>query len=179
MTKQKTNRQQNGQTAATKKTSDHNARTRLWSTIAVVSVLAVVGAVLFLAPSFKNNVDATEITMYKSPSCGCCGKWADHLSDAGFEVKTINRDNMSSIKSSAGVTPELQSCHTALVGGYVIEGHVPAADIRRLLQERPKVTGLTAPGMPMGSPGMEGSRKDPYKVLTFDKNGKTTVYAEH
>jgi len=119
------------------------------------------------------------ITVYKSPTCGCCSKWADHLRKEGFKVKTENTNNMKSVKSMAGVEPKLASCHTALIDGYVIEGHVPAADIKRLLKERPKVKGLSAPGMPMGSPGMEAPRKQAYQVLSFDKDGKTAVFAQH
>ena len=103
------------------------------------------------------GVSAGEITVYKSPTCGCCNKWVSHLRDAGFKVNTINSDDLESIKLSAGVQPFLQSCHTALVDGYVVEGHVPASDIKRLLQERPAVTGLAVPGMPAGSPGMENT----------------------
>ena len=123
--------------------------------------------------------DAIEITVYKSTTCKCCDKWVDHLRDAGFTVTSQNSSDMNIIKSSTGVKPKLQSCHTALVEGYVIEGHVPASDIRRLIQERPAVSGLTVPGMPIGSPGMEGPYKDPYDVLTFDQKGQTKVYARH
>jgi hypothetical protein len=121
----------------------------------------------------------SEITVYKSPTCGCCSKWVDHLRDNGFEVKTVDLSDMRRIKSMSGVKPEHASCHTAKVDGYVIEGHVPASDIKRLLKERPAVTGLSAPGMPMGSPGMEGPRSDPYEVITFDKQGRTSVFSRH
>jgi len=119
------------------------------------------------------------ITVYKSPSCGCCSKWVKHLQDSGFEVNAINRNDMNSVKAEAGIPRQLASCHTAVVGGYVIEGHVPAADIKRLLKERPAVAGLTAPGMPMGSPGMEGPRQDSYDVLTFTKEGDSTVFSSY
>lgn len=119
------------------------------------------------------------VTVYKSPTCGCCGAWVEHLKANGFEVQTHNTERMSQVKQALGVQPQHASCHTAEVGGYVIEGHVPAADIHRLLQEKPAVTGLTVPGMPMGSPGMEGPRKDPYQVLTFDRDGNSRVYAEY
>ncbi|MFV1974012.1 MAG: DUF411 domain-containing protein [Thiohalobacterales bacterium] len=119
------------------------------------------------------------ITVYKSPTCGCCTKWVSHLQENGFEVEPINRQNMNEVKTEAGIPRKLASCHTAMVGGYVIEGHVPAADIKRLLKERPEVAGLTVPGMPMGSPGMEGHRKDNYKVLTFTRTGDTTVFSRH
>ncbi len=122
---------------------------------------------------------AEEIEVYKSPTCGCCSKWVDHLEDAGFDVKAYNHGNMSDVKNQLGITPSQQSCHTATINGYVIEGHVPANDIKRLLTEKPDIHGLTVPGMPMGSPGMEGHRKDKYDVLAIDKQGKTSVYSRY
>ena len=122
---------------------------------------------------------APVVTVYKSPTCGCCNDWVDHLKENGFEVKTHDSNNMGGIKQRLGVTPQLASCHTAMVDGYVIEGHVPARDIKRLLEQRPKVTGLTVPGMPMGSPGMEGHRVDKYDVLTFDKAKNTEVFSRY
>ena len=119
------------------------------------------------------------ISVYKSPTCGCCSAWVDHLKENGFEVKSYNSNDMGGIKQRLGVTPELASCHTAMVDGYVLEGHVPARDIKRLLEQRPKVTGLTVPGMPMGSPGMEGDRVDKYDVLTFDKAKNTEVFTRY
>ena len=119
-----------------------------------------------------------EMTVYKSPTCGCCSKWVDHVKAAGFTVKTIDQSDLSELKADLGVTKALSSCHTALVGGYVIEGHVPAADIQRLLKEHPKIVGLAAPGMPGAGPGMDTS-KEPYDVLAFDSAGKTTVWAHH
>ena len=123
---------------------------------------------------------AAEITVYKSSTCGCCDKWIEHLQANGFTVKAQNVADIMPYKSANGVPPALASCHTAKVDGYVIEGHVPAADIKRLLKERPKVLGLSVPGMPIGSPGMEqGAHKERYDVLTFDNAGKTSVYARH
>jgi len=125
---------------------------------------------------------ATEITMYKAPNCGCCSSWGDTLKTAGFTVVEIKHDDMDVIKQKYGVSDELASCHTALVGGYIIEGHVPAADVQRLLKEKPKdVVGLTAPGMPQQSPGMQPDMLLPknYDVLAFDKNGNTTVYSHY
>lgn len=119
------------------------------------------------------------ITVYKSPTCGCCTAWIEHLKANGFAVQAHDSGNMNQIKQLLGVRPQHSSCHTAEVSGYVIEGHVPAADIRRMLQEKPAVAGLTVPGMPMGSPGMEGARKDPYQVLTFDTAGNSQVYADY
>lgn len=123
--------------------------------------------------------DAREVTVYKSPTCGCCTLWAEHLAEAGFEVREVERAEMIPVKKELGVPLELASCHTAVVGGYVLEGHVPAEDVARLLTERPAVEGLAVPGMPMGSPGMEGPRKDEYRVITFGGEVGQRVWAEH
>lgn len=121
-----------------------------------------------------------EIAVYKSPNCGCCGDWVDHLKANGFEVDVTDTNDLNSIKVEAGLTRELAACHTAFVDGYVIEGHVPATDIHRLLDQAPQAHGLSVPGMPMGSPGMEiGDRKDNYQVLLFNKAGQTRVFADH
>lgn len=125
------------------------------------------------------SVLATEIDVYKSPTCGCCSKWVKHLRDNGFTVRAHDVQNVAPYKIKYGVSQPLASCHTATVNGYTIEGHVPAADIKRLLKEKPKVTGLAVPGMPMGSPGMEGHRKDAYNVFSFDPNGNVKVFASH
>ena len=125
----------------------------------------------------QSAAQATDIVVYKSPSCGCCKKWVSHLEKNGYSVEVHNQHDMSPIKAEYGVPRRLQSCHTAKVGDYVIEGHVPADEIDRLLKEKPQITGLAVPGMPMGSPGMEGPRKDPYEVLTFQDNGKTSVFS--
>ncbi|HAC28244.1 DUF411 domain-containing protein [Marinobacter sp. tcs-11] len=123
---------------------------------------------------------AQSIHVYKSPTCGCCGDWIDHLEENGFDVTATNSDDMGKIKAEAGLIPGLGSCHTAFVDGYVIEGHVPADDIKRLLAEAPKATGLSVPGMPAGSPGMEmGDRKDHYKVILFNDQGQTRIFNEH
>lgn len=122
---------------------------------------------------------APTITVYKSPTCGCCNAWVDHLRENGFRVAATNTNALDSIKRRHGVEAGHASCHTAIVGSYVVEGHVPAADIRRLLAERPAVTGLAVPGMPAGSPGMEGPYKESYEVLAFTRGGRTTVFAKH
>ncbi len=119
------------------------------------------------------------VLVYKTSFCGCCGKWVTHLEENGFETSVKEVATVAPLKAKHGVADQLVSCHTALIDGYVIEGHVPAEDIVRLLEERPDATGLTVPGMPMGSPGMEGSRRDPYEVLLFDKQGRTTVFSRH
>ncbi|HEV8261445.1 MAG TPA: DUF411 domain-containing protein [Burkholderiales bacterium] len=107
------------------------------------------------------------ITVYKNPTCGCCEKWAQYLQKEGFEVKAVNRDDLAAIKKQAGVQPAMSACHTALVDGYVIEGHVPAQAIRKLLQERPDTRGLSVPGMPANSPGM-GEMDGKLKTLTLE-----------
>jgi len=119
------------------------------------------------------------ITVYKSSSCGCCSKWVRHLQDNGFDVNVIDTNDMNSVKSQAGIPPRLAACHTAVVGDYIIEGHVPADDIKRLLKEQPKIAGLAVPGMPMGSPGMEGGRHDAYKVMSFTKNNDSEVFSRY
>ena len=127
----------------------------------------------------QRTVKAEDVIVYKSPTCGCCSEWIKHLEENGFSVKAEDLRNVNQIKAELGVPNKLRSCHTAKIGDYVIEGHVPAQEITRLLKERPQVKGLAVPGMPMGSPGMEGPRKDRYDVLTFDKNGKSSVYASY
>lgn len=141
---------------------------------------ALVVLVLFsIATIAVMPAHAQEITVYKTPSCGCCTKWVDHLAENGFEVTVQSLDDLSPVKSRLGVPQELQSCHTAEIDGYVIEGHVPAGDIERLLEERPDATGIAVPGMPVGSPGMEyGARKDPYDVILFGGD-EQKVYASH
>jgi hypothetical protein len=140
-------------------------------------------AVLLLAASSVGAAAQTPATapapvaVYKSATCGCCAKWNDHMRTAGFEVNSTDLPDVAAVKDKHGVPPALRSCHTAIVGGYVIEGHVPADVIKKLLRERPAVVGIAVPGMPSGSPGMEGSRVDSYNVVTFDKSGATKVYA--
>ena len=124
-------------------------------------------------------VFAAEVTVYKSPTCGCCKKWVKHMRANGFDVVAKDVGNVNRIKSQLGVQPKLASCHTAIVDGYLVEGHVPAADVKRMLKDKPNIKGLTVPGMPMGSPGMEGHRKDKYEVLSIGHDGKTRTYAKH
>lgn len=133
-------------------------------------------------PPIADSPGAAEghtVTVYKNPSCTCCSAWAEHIRKAGFPVVAIDTNDLEPVKRRYGVAPEQAACHTALVNGYVIEGHVPAADIRRLLAERPAITGLAVPGMPVGSPGMEGAYKQQYKVLAFTQGKRTTVFASH
>lgn len=145
--------------------------------IAGGAVLLMAGLLVWLPK--ENFADGPEVTVYKSATCGCCGKWIEHMQDAGFKVTAHNRQDMNQIKEEHGVAYELRSCHTAVVDGYVLEGHVPAGDIRRLLKERPAVDGLAVPGMPSGSPGMEGKYEDPYEVIAFTKGKKDAVFEKH
>lgn len=141
--------------------------------------MALVGALGFSTPLLAAGA-AQSIHVYKSPTCGCCTDWVDHLESNGFDVEVTDTHNMNRVKAEAGLSPNLASCHTAFVGDYVIEGHVPASDIQRLLAKAPKARGLAVPGMPAGSPGMEmGDRKDHYQVLMFNDNGQTKVFSEH
>jgi hypothetical protein len=125
----------------------------------------------------------TLMHVYKTATCGCCKAWVDRMQAAGFQVKVtdVEESALQAEKERRGVSANLASCHTAIVNGYVVEGHVPADDIRRLLAEKPAVAGIAAPGMPRGSPGMEtpGGAKDAYQVLSFTKAGKTAVFARH
>jgi len=134
-------------------------------------------AAAIATPSLLRAAAGTPMMVYKDPNCGCCHNWVEIMRGSGFDVSVRDTSDMASIKTRHKVGRNLGSCHTALVGGYVVEGHVPADVIRKLLAEKPKVLGLAVPGMPMGSPGMEGGRKEAYEVLTFDAAGKTTVFA--
>jgi hypothetical protein len=118
------------------------------------------------------------MTVYKSPTCGCCSNWITHLERNGFDVKAVNVDDIDAVKRTYGVPQALGSCHTGLVNGYVIEGHIPADAVHRFLREKPAgAIGIAVPGMPAGSPGMEmGNRKDPYNIVRFDKSGQSTVF---
>lgn len=122
------------------------------------------------------------IEVYKSPTCGCCSAWVEHMSRAGFSVdaQDIDQDALYALKARSGVTPDLASCHTAIVDGYVIEGHVPARDVQRLLAERPVAIGLSVPGMPIGSPGMEmGNQRDAFDTVLLMRDGSTEVFERH
>jgi hypothetical protein len=121
------------------------------------------------------------VQVYKDPTCGCCALWVEHLRKAGFTATVTDVDDMAAIKAKHGVPGGVRSCHTALVGGYVLEGHVPAEDVQRLLRQRPGIVGVGVPGMPIGSPGMEvaGVKPQKYDVLAFNKAGETHVFASH
>ena len=120
------------------------------------------------------------VEVFKTPTCGCCSKWVEHMRANGFTVRTTDLNDLTQIKKSRGVPDQVQSCHTAVVNGYVVEGHVPAADVSRLLKEKPAITGIAVGGMPVGSPGMEypGTKAQSYDVMSFGKSG-TRVFAKH
>jgi len=117
------------------------------------------------------------VTVYKSPSCGCCSNWVDHMREHGYAVVVNDMEDVQPVKTREGVTDALASCHTATVGGYVVEGHVPADVIKDLLRRNPAVEGIAVPGMPAGSPGMESATPQPYDVIAFDKTGRRTTFA--
>ena len=132
-----------------------------------------------LAPAVTLAQKAPVVEVWRSPSCGCCGGWVKHLEKSGFTVKVNMVDDAGVMRRQLGMPDKLGSCHTAKVGGYVIEGHVPASDIKRLLAQKPQALGLTAPGMPAGSPGMDVPNSPPYDVLLVKADGSTTVYQRH
>jgi hypothetical protein len=144
-----------------------------------IAIALLVNASPVLAES-KPAEEIIDITVHRSPSCNCCGKWVEHLKQNNFKVNDIVSEDVQAIKNKYGITTQLASCHTALVGGYVVEGHVPANDIRKLLKDKPDVVGITVPGMPSGTPGMEmGSKKDAYQVISFDKSNQRQVFTSY
>ncbi|WP_107670543.1 DUF411 domain-containing protein [Cyanothece sp. BG0011] len=170
--------------------------------IAGVAVIGVAGT-MYLNPSTNNNQGINQpsnetilasnwdmvnesyngnmsMTVYRSPSCGCCGIWVDHAKKHGFEITDIKTDDMASIKQKHNISSDLESCHTAIIDGYVMEGHIPADDIKRFLKEKPDMIGLSVPGMPIGTPGMEaGNTKQPFAVFAINKDGSAQVYKEY
>ena len=136
---------------------------------------------ILVAPlaAVRLNAAGAQVQVYKTPTCGCCGKWVQHLRDNGFQVSVQDVADTTEYRRKYGVPDALLSCHTAVVDGYAIEGHVPASDIQRLLRERPKGKGLAVPGMPVGSPGMESARSEPYSVMIFDSEGRSSVYQRY
>ncbi|MEH2139702.1 DUF411 domain-containing protein [Nostoc sp.] len=127
-----------------------------------------------------SKATALNATVYHSPDCNCCGGWIDHLKTQGFQITDFSTPDIETVKQKYNVPDNLSSCHTAIVNGYVIEGHVPANDIKRLLQEKPNVAGLSVPQMPVGTPGMEiGNQKDPFTVFTFDRNNSVAVFNKY
>jgi hypothetical protein len=126
------------------------------------------------------TVALLQVEVYKNPDCGCCGAWVDHLRAAGFPVKVHDTPDTGAVRKRHGIPDEFGSCHTGVVAGYALEGHVPAEDVKRLLARKPAAAGLSVPGMPVGSPGMEvGSGKDRFQVLLIDKAGRSSVFATY
>jgi hypothetical protein len=147
------------------------------------TLLLGLAALPFAALAQKQAAPKVLVEVWKDPNCGCCKDWVSHLEAAGFAVK-VNETGNETVRAKLGIPQKLGSCHTALVGGYAVEGHVPAADIRKLLKDKPQAVGLTVPGMPVGSPGMDGAiygkRRDPYDVLlVLDKSGATRVFSSY
>ena len=153
---------------------------------AALQLLASAAALAAL-PALANTPVKTPMEVWKDPNCGCCQDWIELMEKAGFAI-TVHNSGNNAVRARLGLPTRLGSCHTAVVGGYLVEGHVPAADVRKLLQEKPKALGITVPGMPVGSPGMDGpaygGRKDPYDVLLVSKNlmnndVSTTVFTSY
>ena len=178
--------------------------------IAAIAIAAVVGGTIYLTTTpdgnkiFSNNSalaqehntfalasvwdretqpdysGTLEMTVYRSPSCGCCGVWIEHAKKHGFKIKDIKTESIEAVKQEYNLPPELVSCHTAIIDGYVMEGHVPAYDIKRFLEQKPELAGLAVPGMILGTPGMEaGDRKQPFQVLAFNDKGEVEVFQEY
>ena len=146
-----------------------------------ISLFALLLAALAVA-GCRSEAQTPKVTVYKTPTCGCCTLWADHMTEEGFEVERIDVPSLDDVKARLGVPGQLASCHTAVVGDVVVEGHVPAEDVRRFLEEQPaEAIGLAVPGMPIGSPGMEveGRPADQYEVYMFTRDGRAAVFASH
>jgi hypothetical protein len=151
---------------------------RRFAIVAGVALLAT-GLGLAAAPP---KPAAVAMVVYKSPTCGCCRAWVDHVQASGFraEVHDVSDSRLAAVEHESRVPDDLASCHTAMVGGYIVEGHVPADDITRMLRERPAIAGISVAGMPMGSPGMEqGGATQPFTTMAFTKDGKKSVFARH
>lgn len=148
--------------------------------ISLVFLLLQLGFAAIAEEQPVEGGEVQQIVVYRSPTCGCCGKWLQHLRDNDFKIEDIVTDDMQAIKRKYGVPAAMQSCHTAIIGGYVVEGHVPARDINRMLKLKPEIAGIAVPGMPVGTPGMEmGGRKDPYQVLSFDNAENYRVFSDY
>jgi hypothetical protein len=152
--------------------------TRLVALVAALSTLALTTAAVRDIRA-GDAVRKPAITVYKDPSCGCCKNWIQYLVKHGYQVDAKDTPDMAGIKRTLGVPAGLTSCHTAVVNGYLIEGHVSVEDIDRLLAQKPRIAGIAVPGMPVGSPGMDGPRSQRYQVIAFDKTGKTSVFSTH
>jgi hypothetical protein len=143
------------------------------------NILVAITSLVVVAISSRSQSSGPLVTVFKTPTCGCCGKWVEHLKANGFTVKVQEVNDTSAYERQYRVPRSMVSCHTAVVNGYTIEGHVPAAEIKRLLSERPRVVGLAVPGMPVGSPGMDAAHSDAYSVFVFDESGHSSIYAPY
>ena len=145
-----------------------------------MKIIKTILALGLAAVAIIAQAKSTNITVYRSPSCSCCGKWIAHLKQNNFVIKEITNENMDGIKKQHGVSDDMASCHTALVDGYVVEGHVPADDIKAMLKAKPAIAGIAVPQMPSGTPGMETvGKKDAYNVISFDKKNNYQVFKSH
>ena len=152
-------------------------RKSVYKAMVMFRVLALLSVVLW--PMMK-SATGPEVVVYKSPTCGCCRKWVSYLRSNGFNVTQIDTHNIQKVKKNQGIPEWLESCHTAIVDGYIVEGHVPVKEIRRMLEEKPSLKGIAVPRMPVGSPGMEqGTRKQPYDVLAIEVDGSTAIYESY
>lgn len=145
-----------------------------------VYLVAIASIVLLATATEAQAANLPGATVYRDPACTCCGGWIEHLKAQGFSVKNVPTADMIAFKQEHGVTDELASCHTAIIDGYVVEGHVPGDDIKQLLAQKPNVSGIAVPGMPVGTPGMEmGNKKDSFAVVAFDEQGQTKVFKQY
>lgn len=151
------------------------------SRVSAIVLVTAASLVTVAASAQRPAPQGPTVQVYKSPTCGCCANWVKHLQANGFATRVMETESIDEIKAQHNIPAAARSCHTAIVDGYVIEGHVPAADVKRMLKERPAVLGLAVPGMPIGSPGMEvpNVKPSPYNVVSFDRSGQLKVYSSH
>lgn len=145
----------------------------------ISSIIIAIFSIICSAEESESVSDLPTVQVYKSPTCGCCSKWVSHLEANGFTVEATDLNDINLVKRSYGIPPALASCHTAVIGDYLVEGHVPAADIIQLLKQKPAIKGIAVPGMPIGSPGMEVGNPQAYDVVSFGANGEVEVFSSH
>lgn len=144
------------------------------------TIVRWIAAMLLVMPASATVAETlAEAVVYKSPTCDCCASWVEHMRANGFAVEVVEQSEINAVKQRFGVPMNLASCHTAIIGGYVVEGHVPASAVKRLLRDQPAALGVSAPGMPIGSPGMPGPNSEPFTVQLFDERGRTRVYESY
>lgn len=149
---------------------------KFYGVAAAMALLVTTGCIAETPPE-ASAADASTMVVYHDPNCGCCGKWIEHMEQHGFTVEAVRETDMNAIKRKLGVPANLPSCHTATIGDYVVEGHVPAGDVQRMMEEKPDIAGIAVPGMPLGSPGMEyGEARHAFDVVSFDQTGTTAVF---